>query len=281
MTGLIHASRLHGRFATNFFTTDQFLEDAARGELPTYSFIEPNFVHGHNDMHPAFNALAPGMSFDPPSSLLGGEALLAKIYNAIRSSSANGSNYLNTLLMINFDEHGGTYDHVSPPAAPPPDPAAPAGQMGFTFNRSGVRVPAIAISPWIPERTVVNDEYRHTSVIRTLRERWSLGAPLTARDAIAADIAPIFSLSDPRGPEDWPDVVPLAVPTFDLALLPPDDPLSPLPRAIFFACLELGKALGKPGPDFTPDANIKGAEAVATIREMFVQVFPGLRSQKA
>jgi phospholipase C len=71
MTGLIHASRLHGRFATNFFTTDQFLEDAAKGELPTYSFIEPNFLHGHNDMHPAFNALAPGMNFDPPSSLLG------------------------------------------------------------------------------------------------------------------------------------------------------------------------------------------------------------------
>jgi phospholipase C len=277
MTALIHASRLRGRFATNFFTTDRFLEDAAKGELPTYSFIEPNFLHGHNDMHPAFNALAPGMSFDPPSSLLGGEALLAKIYNAVRSSaSARGSNVFNTLLMVNFDEHGGTYDHVAPPAAPPPDPAVPVGQMGFTFNRSGIRVPAIAISPWIGEGTVVNDGYRHTSVIRTLRERWSLGAPLTARDAIARDIAPILSLDDPRAPEDWPDVIPLPVPTFDVALLPPDGLLGPLPRAIFFACLGLGKALGQSVPDIARDADVKGAEAVTMIRNMFFNVFPGL-----
>jgi phospholipase C len=181
--------------------------------------------------------------------------------------------------MVNFDEHGGTYDHVPPPPVPPPDPAAPVGQMGFTFNRSGVRVPAIAISPWIPERTVVNDEYRHTSVIRALRERWSLGAPLTARDAIARDIAPILSLDDPRAPEDWPDVIPLPVPKFDVALVPPDAPLGPLPRAIFFACLGLGKALGQAVPDIGQDAATKGAEAVATIRGLFGHIFPGLRSQ--
>jgi phospholipase C len=281
MTALIHASRLRDRFATNFFTTDQFLEDAAKGTLPTYSFIEPNFVHGHNDMHPAFNAVAPGMNFDPPSSLLGGEALLAKIYNAIRSAtSSSGSNYLNTLLMVNFDEHGGTYDHVPPPPVPPPDPDAPAGQMGFTFNRSGVRVPAIAISPWIPARTVINDEYRHTSVIRTLRERWSLGPPLTGRDAVARDLASIFTLEKPRGPEDWPDVVPLPVPAFDVALLPPDAPLAPLAGAIYTACLGLGKALGQPIPTGATDPNIMGIEAVAVIREMFFQIFPNLREGK-
>lgn len=279
VTALIHASRLRARFATNFLTTDQFLEDAAQGNLPTYSFIEPNLLHGHNDMHPAFNAAAPGMNFDPPSSLLGGEALLAKIYHAIRSSSSDrGSNAYNTLLMINFDEHGGTYDHVPPPPAPPPDPSAPAGQMGFTFNRSGIRVPAIAISPWVPQRTVVNDEYRHTSVIRTLRERWSLGAPLTDRDAIARDIAPILSLDNPRAPEDWPDVVPLPVPKFDVALVTPNAPVGPLPKAILFACLGLGKALGQPVPDIQPDADIKGGEAVAMVRDMFFNVFPGLRS---
>jgi phospholipase C len=279
MTALIHASRLRRRFATNFFTTDQFLEDAAKGELPNYSFIEPNFLHGHNDMHPAFNALAPGMDFDPPSSLLGGEALLAKIYNAIRSSASDrGSNVFNTLLMVNFDEHGGTYDHVAPPAAPSPDPAAPAGQMDFTFNRSGIRVPAIAISPWVAERTIVNDEYRHTSVIRTLRERWSLGAPLTARDAAARDIAPILSREEPRNPSDWPDVVPLPVPKFDATLVPSDSPLGPLPRAIFSACLGLGKALGQSVPDIAQDADVKGGDAVTMVRDMFFNVFPGLQS---
>jgi len=279
MTALIHASRLRKRFATNFFTTNQFLEDAAKGELPIYSFIEPNFVHGHNDMHPAFNAMAPGMSFDPPSSLLGGDALLAKIYNATRfSASDRGSNVFNTLLMVNFDEHGGTYDHVAPPAAALPDPAAPAGQMGFKFDRSGIRVPAIAISPWVAERTVVNDEYRRTSVIRTLCERWSLGAPLTGRDASARDIAPILSLDYPRSPETWPDVIPLPVPKFDVALLPPDSPLGPLPKAIFLACLGLGKALGQSVPEIGQDTNVKGAEAVTMIRNMFFGVFPNLRS---
>jgi len=118
-------------------------------------------------MHPPENALFPGISLDLPSSLLGGEALLARIYNAVRSSSSStGSNAYNTLLMINFDEHGGTYDHLPPPSVPSPDPAGPAGQYGFTFDRAGIRVPAIAISPWIPERTVINDQYRLLPVIQ-------------------------------------------------------------------------------------------------------------------
>jgi phospholipase C len=144
LTGVIHAARLRGRFATNFFSTDQFFEDAHNGELPTYTFIEPQIIgHAHNDMHPAFSMLTPGLNWDPPSSLIAGEDLLARIYHAIRSSSSpTGSNYLNTLFMVVFDEHGGTYDHVPPPAATPPDRTGPAGQMDFTFNRLGVRLPA-------------------------------------------------------------------------------------------------------------------------------------------
>ena len=276
-TGLIHASRLRGRFATNFFTTDQFLEDAARGDLPAYSFIEPNFTHGHNDMHPAFNALAPGLDFDGPSSLIGGEALLAKIYNAIRSSSSpTGSNAYNTLLMVNFDEAGGTYDHVPPPPATPPDPSAPRGQMGFAFDRSGVRVPAIAISPWIPEQTVVNDEYRHTSVIATLCQRWSL-PPLTARDAAARDIAPVLSLAHPRAPEDWPELTARPVPAFDAAVLALDAPLRPLPRAAVFALLALGKGFGFAVPDISQHDELSGRQGLAIVGGIFGDMFPGLR----
>jgi len=278
--GFIHGSRLKHRFATHFLTTDQFLLDAANGDLPTYAFIEPNLFHGHNDMHPSFNAMYPGLNFDPPSSLLGGEALLAKIYNAIRSSaSPTGSNAYNTLLMVNFDEHGGTYDHVPPPTAPPPDPAAPAGQFGFAFDRSGVRIPAIAISPWIPERTVIKAEYRNTSVIQTLRTRWSLGEPLTARDAVAADIAPILSRDTPRAPEDWPDVTARPVPEFDAALMPPDLPISPMGRGLVLMGLSLAKDLGQTVPDIKPDTPLTGAEGVALIRGVLGHMFPGLHAQ--
>jgi len=88
LTGLIHAPRLRERFATHFFSTDQFFADAGNGELPTYAFIEPQIVgHAHNDMHPAFSMLTPGLNFDPPSSLIAGEDLLGRVYDAIRTSS--------------------------------------------------------------------------------------------------------------------------------------------------------------------------------------------------
>jgi phospholipase C len=280
MTGIIHASRLHSRFPTNFFTVEDFLEDAKNGRLPNYAFIEPNLWHGHNDMHPPISALLHGLPWDPPSSLLGGEALLAKVYGAVRtSSSSSGSNYLNTLLLVTFDEAGGTYDHVAPPPAAPPDPSAPPGQMGFTFDRSGQRVPAIAISAWIPARHVVSEEYRHTSVIRTLRERWSLGPPLTARDTMAADIAPVLSLDTPRPPEQWPDVTPQPVPAFNAALLPPNLPLSVLGKGIFFGILAFEKSLGAKVPDIPRDTDITGAQAQEIMRNMSLDIFPGLRKR--
>jgi phospholipase C len=142
-------------------------------------------------------------------------------------------------------------------------------------------VPAIAISPWIPERTVVNAEYRHTSVIRTLRERWQLGAPLTARDAAARDISPVLSLDSPRPPEDWPEVFPRPVPPFDPAQISPDARLRALPKAAFSALLELAKQRADrvPGvPQFPPGVDILHADAVTFIVRAFGDLFPGLRT---
>ena len=107
---------------------------------------------------------------------------------------------------MTFDEHGGTYDHVPPPPAVPPDGTGASGQFGFTFSRSGVRIATLAISAWIPERTVVNDEFRATSLLATMRERWSLGEPFSARDASALSFADVFTLTSPRPQEDWPAV---------------------------------------------------------------------------
>ena len=83
---------------------------------------------------------------------------------------------------------------------PPPDPDAPAGQCGFTFDRSGYRVPAIIVSPWIDEGTVINEEYRHTSLIATLRKHWDLGDAFTDRDAAARTFDHLLSRETPRDP---------------------------------------------------------------------------------
>ena len=122
--GIIHYSRLKDRLAMNVLPFAEFEKDAAAGTLPDFSLIEPNFISGHGDYHPAF-----GRSFgrtivvttlDPPSSILGGEAFLARIFNAYRSStSESGSNVWNTALLIGWDEPGGTYDHVPPGSVPP------------------------------------------------------------------------------------------------------------------------------------------------------------------
>ena len=209
-TGLIHYQRLKDRVATHFVPFSQFETDAANGDLPDFSFIEPNLTIGHNDYHPAVGrAMGHGVAMpgvDPPSSILGGEEFLSRIYTAYRGmQGTTGSNVWNTTLLIGWDEPGGTYDHVPPPAVPTPDPTAPAGEHGFAFDRSGYRVPAIIVSPWVAEGEVFNEEYRHTSLIATLREQWALGDPFTARDAAARTFSNVFTLDTPRDPKTWPD----------------------------------------------------------------------------
>jgi phospholipase C len=217
-TGFIHMPRLRDRFATHFVPFAEFERDAVEGSLPDFSLIEPNLLAGHADYHPAFGrALIPGfdVTIDAPSSVLGGEDFLARIYRAVRSAdSTTGSNALNTLLFVGFDEPGGTYDHVPPGPVTPPHPGAGPGQLGFAFDRSGYRVPAIIVSPWVPAGTVCTDEYRHTSMLATLRSVWNLGEPFTARDAAAPSFEKLLSLQTPRLPETWPNVEPLAVPHY-------------------------------------------------------------------
>jgi phospholipase C len=218
-TGLIHFQRLKDHFATNFVPFSEFETDAANGELPDFSFIEPCLTIGHNDYHPAAGrAMGHGLSIpglDPPSAILGGEEFLARIYNAYKGmQNPTGSNVWNTTLLIGWDEPGGTFDHVPPPAVAAPDPSAPAGELGFAFDRSGYRVPAVIVSPWIAEGEVFNEEYRHTSLIATLREQWGLGDAFSGRDAAARSFSKVFTLETPRDPQSWPAPNPRPVPPF-------------------------------------------------------------------
>ena len=208
LAGLIHYPRLKDRLATHFVPFAEFEREAAAGILPDFSMIEPDMISGHSDYHPAFGRSFIGgnvdIGLDSPSGVLGGEAFLERIFNAYRSmTSESGTNVWNTALLIGWDEPGGTYDHVAPGAVPPPDPGAPEGEMGFKFDRSGYRVPAIIASPWVEPGSVYNEEYRHTSLIATLRKTWDLGEAFTQRDASARTFDGVFSRETARDPKTW------------------------------------------------------------------------------
>ena len=214
LTGFIHAPALDKYWKTNFRDMTQFFADAAAGDLPAYSFIEPRMIFNHNDMHPPWGELRNGtLTLDDGttvevdnsaiSDVRAGDKLLQDVYDAIRTSASTaGSNAMNTTLLVTFDEHGGIFDHVSPPAATPPDDAG-AGEMGFTFDRLGVRVPAVVVSAYTQAGTVIHDEMHHASVIATLCAQHGL-APLTARDAGATPIHNALTSDTPRQPSTWP-----------------------------------------------------------------------------
>lgn len=147
--------------ASKYRRMPRFFDDA-RGpadDFPAYAFIEPSYFIDQNDQH-------------PPSDIMLGEALLARVYNALR---ANEALWATTLLVVLHDEHGGFYDHVPPPAAVPPD----GHHEEYTFDRYGVRVPALLISPWVPSGPL-NTTFDHTSLLKYLADKWRL-APLGAR----------------------------------------------------------------------------------------------------
>ena len=146
-----------------FGTYPQFLDDCAKGNLPDYAFVEPNYSDHEtdsgeetaNDQHPDHNVQH-------------GEIFIASIYQAIKNSPL----WPNTALLIVYDEHGGIYDHVAPPACPKDQFTASANDTGtgmpFAFDRLGVRVPAILVSPWIQKGTIVDRVFDHASIPATV-----------------------------------------------------------------------------------------------------------------
>jgi phospholipase C len=157
----------------------EFHHDARNGSLPAYSFIEPRYFADTslpNDQH-------------PPHIVTLGEQLIADVYNSLRS----GPDWQSTLLVITYDEHGGCFDHVAPPKATPPGSAT----APFNFDRYGVRVPAVIVSPFVPPGLVLRSStgipFDHTSIIATLCRRFSLPF-LSARDAAAPDLDEALNL---------------------------------------------------------------------------------------
>jgi phospholipase C len=163
-----------------FATYDEFVADCRSGKLPEYSFIEPNYTDHPgpgggqllaNDQHPDHHVLA-------------GDRFIAGVYNEIR---INPYLWRSTALLIVYDEHGGLYDHVVPPPCTPDGfiaaPAATCTGFEFKFDRLGIRVPAVLVSPYIARGTVVpgTEEprnqriFEHASIPATVTKKFLQG----------------------------------------------------------------------------------------------------------
>jgi phospholipase C len=200
---LQHQSKFFGLF-------NQFEADCAIGQLPDYSFIEPNYSD-HED-----NGI-PVVASDqhPDHDVREGERLIARVYNAIKG---NPQLWESTALLVTYDEHGGIYDHVPPPACTPDgfvaQPADTHTGMPFLFNRLGVRVPAVLVSPWVPRGTIVPGAgapgariFEHASIPATITDVFLPGFdannPRSPREQAAERFINFLSLNQMR--VDTPD----------------------------------------------------------------------------
>jgi phospholipase C len=201
-------------FLPGFERFDRFLDRCnapanapASMKLPAYSFIEPRFiaermivkVHHSEDYH-------------PPHNILHAEAFLASVYNAVKTSPYRDR----ILLLITFDEHGGTYDHVVPKSGAKPPAPKPVAKNGFRYDMFGVRVPTIIVSSYVQPGTVFRSEtgvpYDHTSILATLRD-WQQIPPAEFMQFLPSPriaAAPTFDgvLTESTVTATWPDVTP-------------------------------------------------------------------------
>jgi phospholipase C len=191
------------RYPQNIAPIARFFADCAAGSLPSVSLVDPEFgVVGEVGSGLAkLPALAPiaeklqttGGDEENPQDMAYGEYWAYKAVNAVLSSPA----WPRTLLIYTYDEHGGYYDHVQPPAAIAPDSIPPKlgpGDAPGGYDIYGPRVPAIVVSPYAKPNSVTNVVHDHTSVLATIEAKWNLPA-LTYRDANAKTVMDFLNVS--------------------------------------------------------------------------------------
>ena len=158
----------------------QFLEDAAAGTLPHVAFVEPRFLGEEiglsNDDH-------------PHADVRNGQAFMNLVYAAV----TRGRAWANTVFVINYDEWGGFFDHVPPPAGPIPDADQTAGNEDGRF---GFRTPCLVVSPFARREFVSSLTLDHTSILKLIEWRWGL-EPLTVRDGSAVNLAEALQFDAP------------------------------------------------------------------------------------
>jgi phospholipase C len=176
----------------NLVSIDQFYADAAAGSLPGFSLVDPGFNNDESEENEADIQL--------------GEAFMSRVVNAVM----HGPAWSKSLLIWLYDEHGGYYDHIPPPAAVkpddiPPDIHVPPDQPGG-YDRYGFRVPAVIVSPYARRHYVSHVVHDHTSILKLVETKWNLPA-LTFRDANADNLLDSLDFSSPafRHPPKLPE----------------------------------------------------------------------------
>jgi phospholipase C len=169
-----------------------FFDDVMNDTLPAFSLIEPRYqmYSFEGDVAPTSNHPGSSSPIDNsgvPINISCGEQMLAKVFQAL---AANSALFEKTLLIVTYDEHGGLFDHVLPPAAV--SPFQPGSVTNFNYDVYGVRVPALFINPYVqpglfpPPPDMAFD---HTSILATLRDQFGLSGSLSPR----VDQAPTFT----------------------------------------------------------------------------------------
>ncbi len=195
--GIALGSR-YGRIPTR--SVANFMSDAAAGTLPQVTFLDPDTTHEgpkDNDEH-------------PPAQIQIGQKFVSDVVHAVMTSPQ----WAHIALFVTWDEHGGFYDHVPPPPACAPDDKTPvkgdnSPETG-AFDRYGVRVPFILVSPYAKKGYVGHATYDHTSITRFIEAKFKVPA-LTARDANADPLMDLFDFQNPP----WVTPPTIAEPTID------------------------------------------------------------------
>jgi phospholipase C len=178
--------------AKKFFAFfDRFRDDCKNDRLPAFSFLEPRF----NDLSTP-GQFFPAADQHPDHHVFQGEVVIKSVYDAVTS---NRKVWEKTLLVITYDEHGGLYDHVPPPATVNPGDRPPGSTL-FNFERLGVRVPAVLVSPFIPRGTIVRKVFDHASIVATASRLFLKSPPLflTERDRKANTFEDCLTLPSAR-----------------------------------------------------------------------------------
>jgi len=192
---------------------ERFFADADSGNLPSFCIVDPDFGN---------------YSEESPQDISRGESFAAEVINRVM----HGPAWKDTLLIWTYDEHGGYYDHVPPPAAVPPDDVRGRSRVAHrsllrpvlkllfpsyvrhaeqlvagpnTYDTYGFRVPAVIVSPYARPDCVLSDVFDHTSVLKLIEEKWNLPA-LTHRDAAAISPLGALDLTAPPAFLDPPEL---------------------------------------------------------------------------